>query len=115
MTEAAPAPTATAGIPTPTPSVVRQPRLIREDGSVIDLAEGSSVVGREPGLAISLVGETTVSRSHAEVVRSGDKIVVRDLGSTNGTFVNGVQVAGEAELHPGDLVQFGSVRTRLEG
>ena len=79
------------------------------------LPEGETVVGRDVGLGLSLVGETTVSRRHAQLVKSGDSVVVRDLGSTNGTYVNGAKIGSEATLRPGDAVQFGSVRFRYEG
>jgi hypothetical protein len=92
-----------------------RPRLVSADGDELPLEEGSLEVGREAGLGLSLLDESTVSRRHAEIVRSGPSIKVRDLGSTNGTFVNGVQVQVEAELRPGDTVQFGAVRFRLEG
>jgi hypothetical protein len=89
------------------------PKLV--GGSVsFEIPEGTSTVGREVGLDISLHGESSVSRSHAELTRSGDSVKVKDLGSTNGTFINGVQVQGEAELKPGDTLQFGTVRFRYE-
>ncbi len=100
---AVPPPLATAGF-----------RLVGPLGS-FDLGEGVHVVGREPGLAISLVGESTVSRRHAEVIRQGSQLVVRDGGSTNGTFVNGQRVSGELPLHVGDSVQFGAISFRVEG
>lgn len=88
--------------------------LVAENGGRIAVAEGVSVVGREDGLPIALVGETTVSRRHAELLRSGDRLTVKDLGSTNGTFVNGVRVDSEATLRIGDTIQFGSARFRVE-
>ncbi|MFZ4507966.1 MAG: FHA domain-containing protein [Fimbriimonas sp.] len=91
------------------------PRLIAENGDVLTIGPGTLEVGREVGLGLSLLGESTVSRRHASVVRSGDSVVVQDLGSTNGTFVNGVKVAGQSPLNHGDAVQFGSVRFRYEG
>jgi pSer/pThr/pTyr-binding forkhead associated (FHA) protein len=48
-------------------------------------------------------------------MKSGSSIVVRDEGSTNGTFVNGLKVEAETELKPGDVLQCGSVRFRYEG
>jgi pSer/pThr/pTyr-binding forkhead associated (FHA) protein len=65
-------------------------------------------------LPVSLPGETTVSRRHAEIVRAGDRVVVEDLGSTNGTFVNDSPVTGERELASGDEVRFGAARLRYE-
>ncbi len=48
-----------------------------------------------------------VSSRHAGIVRQGDTFVVRDLGSTNGTFVNGARIAGDAVLADGDVIGFG--------
>jgi S1-C subfamily serine protease len=48
-----------------------------------------------------------VSSRHAGIVRHGDTFVARDLGSTNGTFVNGVRIAGDAVLADGDVIAFG--------
>ncbi len=94
---------------------VYSPRIVLGAGSQIDIPEGTLVVGREPGLGVSLTGETTVSRHHAEIVRQGNDVILRDLGSTNGTFVNGIQLDGEPRrLSAGDSVQFGAVQTRYE-
>lgn len=92
-----------------------QPQLVGADGRLHEIPEGLSVVGREEGLPIALVGESTVSRRHAEIVRDGESVTVRDLGSTNGTFVNGAKVDAEVALKHGDDVQFGAVRFRYEG
>lgn len=89
--------------------------LVAEDGlNRLDLVDGSFTVGREDGLPLSLPNETTVSRRHAEVMVSGGSIRVRDLGSTNGTFVNGMPLSDEQPLQPGDVIQFGSKRFRVE-
>ncbi len=98
----------------PPPLVTGGFRLVGSLGS-FDLGEGVHVVGREPGLAISVVGESTVSRRHAELIRQGTQLMVRDCGSTNGTFVNGQRVSGELPLHMGDSVQFGAISFRVEG
>jgi hypothetical protein len=92
-----------------------EPTLVKESGERFTLSEGETEVGREDGLGISLVGESTVSRKHASISRSGKTTVVKDLGSTNGTFVNGTRLQGETTLKPGDQVQFGSIRFRYEG
>ncbi len=90
------------------------PRLVGAAGEIV-LDEGLSIVGREEGLPVALVGESTVSRRHAELVRDGATVTVRDLGSTNGTFVNGAKVDAELTLSHGDDVQFGAVRFRYQG
>jgi len=99
--------------PTAAPMITAEPALVGPAGR-FTLAEGVHIVGREAGLTISLVGETNVSRRHAEIVRNGTSMVIRDLGSTNGTFVNGVKIDGDHELRSGDRVQFGSVGFVIE-
>ena len=54
-----------------------------------------------------MLGDPNVSRHHAEVRPSGDGFIVADLGSTNGTKVNGSRVA-EQQLRDGDEVTFGN-------
>jgi two-component system cell cycle response regulator len=66
-------------------------------------------IGRDPSAAIALERDA-VSRQHAELVRTGeDRWTVRDLGSTNGTFVNERPVEGEEALRSGDQLRFGDV------
>jgi hypothetical protein len=80
-------------------------------GVELFIAEGESIVGREGDLVIA---DPTVSRQHAKVVRSGSTITVTDLGSANGTFVDGQKIEGETTLAPGATVYFGSVKVKLE-
>ena len=72
----------------------------------------SVVVGRSPTSDFPII-DPTISRRHAQILRQDDRIIVRDLGSSNGTYVNGVRVES-AQLKPGDLVTFGKVGFRLE-
>lgn len=65
-------------------------------------------LGRHPDSEISL-DDITVSRRHAEIVRVGDRYVVHDVGSLNGTYVNQQRV-DEAPLHHGDELQVGKFR-----
>lgn len=106
-----------AAIPIPLASptmVAGSPRLVGDGGRTIELQPGESLVGREDGLPLSLAGESTVSRRHASLHFGGGVATVKDLGSTNGTFVNGARLQGETTLQIGDVVQFGSVRFRYE-
>src|SRR5271166_546726 len=57
-----------------------------------------------------VVDDTTVSRRHATITRKAGGFELADLGSTNGTFVNGVRVNRPVALKPGDEIKFGSVR-----
>lgn len=93
---------------------VSNPRLVADDGSVFLIPEGESVVGRDATADLSLAGESTVSRRHAQLIREGDRVRIQDLGSTNGAYVNGAKVESSLELHDGDQVQFGAVRRRFE-
>ena len=60
------------------------------------------------------IPEASVSSHHCEVLLRGTEIVVHDLNSTNGTFLNGRQVAGEAVIKPGQILRLGQVELRLE-
>jgi pSer/pThr/pTyr-binding forkhead associated (FHA) protein len=63
------------------------------------------VIGRLPDCDVVLP-DTNVSRRHARIYRDGTDVVVEDLGSTNGTKVNGVRVARKV-LSPGDRILLG--------
>jgi hypothetical protein len=69
-------------------------------------------IGRDPASGLRLSHET-VSRVHAELTRQGGLWVLRDLGSTNGTSVNGRRVIGAAVVQVGDQVSFGRMAFRL--
>jgi hypothetical protein len=112
LDNAAPDPIATMA---PSTVVTGQPRLVAESGDAIPVSDSELVVGRDAGLGLSLIGESTVSRRHAQLVKTGNDVVLTDLGSTNGTYVNGAKLSGQTVLRPGDQVQFGSVRFRFEG
>ena len=76
-------------------------------------------IGRTPPADVVLL-DSEVSRSHCFVALKGDELVVSDLGSTNGTFVDGVRVEGNAPLPVGSVLQIGKrslqheCRTRTE-
>ncbi|MFJ3926760.1 FHA domain-containing protein [Streptomyces sp. NPDC090022] len=69
-------------------------------------------IGRDPGNGLRLTHET-VSRMHAELSLRDGLWVLRDLGSTNGTTVNGRRVTGATVVRDGDQVGFGRVNYRL--
>lgn len=85
--------------------------LMLPSGERVVLADAVTRVGRLPDCGIQVV-DASVSRYHAEIRAQGNGFVVADLGSTNGTRVNGVRVT-ERELRDGDEVSFGSVHTRF--
>jgi pSer/pThr/pTyr-binding forkhead associated (FHA) protein len=69
------------------------------------LGEGTHEAGRNTAATVFL-DDVTVSRHHASFRVAGDGMRVEDLGSTNGTYVNG-KLADAADLHPGDQVIIG--------
>lgn len=86
-------------------------RLELPDGQVVALAGGPVVVGRDPEAEVRLV-DSRVSRRHAEIVTVDGEAMLVDLGSTNGTFVNGEPVS-RAVLTDGDAVLIGGVELRF--
>src|SRR6267154_2616963 len=60
------------------------------------------------------IAQPSVSSHHCEVLLRGNEVVIKDLNSTNGTFINNQQVNGEAVLKPGQTLRLGQVDIRLE-
>ena len=78
-------------------------------GSRYELVQGTTSLGRHPNSDIFL-DDITVSRRHAEIVRTDDEqMVIRDIGSLNGTYVN-LERVDESVLHDGDEVQVGTFK-----
>jgi two-component system, cell cycle response regulator len=75
-------------------------------GEMFKLEGPRAVIGRSPNAHIRL-SDDGVSREHAAVTQAGDKVILDDLGSTNGTFCNGVRVTSR-ELVDGDKIMIGS-------
>lgn len=75
--------------------------------TVVVVAAGQKiVVGRDPSCAFVIGQDPLVSRHHFQIDNDGTKAIVRDLGSSNGTFVNGTQIS-QTELSPGDQIAAG--------
>jgi EAL domain-containing protein (putative c-di-GMP-specific phosphodiesterase class I) len=81
-------------------------------GIFFTVRHSPTVIGRRPGTHLTL-SETSVSGRHARLTREGGRLLVEDLGSTNGTFVNGERVTAARRLDHDDIVQFGSVDFRV--
>jgi catechol 2,3-dioxygenase-like lactoylglutathione lyase family enzyme len=86
--------------------------LVRPDGIRVTIGSEPVVIGRLPECTVVL-GDPNVSRRHAEVRHTPDGVVVTDLGSTNGTRVNGVAVR-EQYLASGDEITVGSTTLVFE-
>ena len=75
-------------------------------GKVIPIAGPHFLIGRDPECHLR-PSSPAISKQHCALDIREDKVHVRDFGSTNGTFVNGEQVAGERELKAGDNLKVG--------
>jgi pSer/pThr/pTyr-binding forkhead associated (FHA) protein/S1-C subfamily serine protease len=104
------------------------PRIKRATTAVLRVASGArsgiryplsadfATLGRHPtcDLAFDPEKDVEVSARHAAVFRHGPGYVVRDLGSTNGTWVNGTRVRGDRSLEPGDRIRLGAKGPEIE-
>ena len=75
-------------------------------GKIYPLETQEISIGRDATNSIA-INDAEVSRRHARMELRGSAYVIQDLGSTNGTFVNGSRVSGMQVLNPGDTVSFG--------
>ncbi|HUO84926.1 MAG TPA: FHA domain-containing protein [Thermoanaerobaculia bacterium] len=77
--------------------------------------QDSVLLGRNPSSTITFdpYKDILVSGRHAEIVREADRWAVQDLGSTNGTFVDGEKVSNRRLLHPGDVIELGRGGPRI--
>lgn len=71
------------------------------------------VIGRGQGCALSLPGDDEISRHHAQIELRDGRLVLLDLNSTHGTFVNGVPVQYERLLEQGDILRLGRTELKL--
>ncbi len=72
----------------------------------------ASRIGRASQNTIQ-IADPTVSKEHAEILRSGERFTIRDLGSRNGTRVNGVEVREAIPIRDGDVIEIGKVLARV--
>jgi hypothetical protein len=77
--------------------------------------DGQLILGREHGSADLVIDDPGVSRRHARVLAEAGGVIVEDLGSSNGTYVNGERISGPVELGAGDEVQVGATVLGIEG
>jgi len=81
-------------------------------GQTHELKVDKTTVGRLEDNAFQ-ISEPSVSSHHCELTRRGNEVVVKDLNSTNGTFINGEKIS-ESVLKPGQILRLGQVEMRLE-
>jgi len=85
-----------------------------EPGSTVELDSRALTVGRAASNDLALDGDEYASSRHARIEPRRDGIWVHDLGSTNGTYVNGVRIDRPRRLAPGDVVRVGDTDLRFE-
>lgn len=91
-------------------------RLILNRGSerlAVELRDGVYTLGRDDRSDVA-IPNSTVSAKHAEIHVSGDTCTLRDLGSSNGTSINGVRIRGAQQIHPNDDIELGSAHLTIE-
>lgn len=75
-------------------------------GKVFPMEGDLITIGREAGNGI-IINDAEVSRKHTQFIFQGGKVIVTDLGSTNGTFVDGQRLTGQHILQPGQIISLG--------
>lgn len=95
-----------------------QPRLVVQHSKVIDSGKvfklkGGATIGRSPASDIVLPDDY-VSQTHARVFARKQFLYIEDLGSTNGTFIDGRRIEGEHQIKPGQEIVLGDTIFRYE-
>jgi pSer/pThr/pTyr-binding forkhead associated (FHA) protein len=84
-----------------------------KEGTEIPLKKEKFVIGRSRECTLR-AGSDAISRHHCLILRTDDGYTVRDLGSRNGTYVNGERIAAETELRHDDMLRVGPLEFRCE-
>ena len=100
--------------PTGTPELVVEESDVLAPQTRFDLRDGATSVGRSSTSDVVLKSDDYASGRHAQLTRHGGLLYVEDLGSTNGTFVNGRKTVGATPVRNGDNVRIGSTTFRYE-
>jgi pSer/pThr/pTyr-binding forkhead associated (FHA) protein len=89
-----------------------EPMRLEDDfGNSFPLAEQTSIVGRDAACEVTITWDGTVSRKHAEIVIGRNGAMIRDLGSSNGTRLNGRVIQSvKVPIKDGDVLEFGTAR-----
>lgn len=87
--------------------------IVLDDGTRHVLDTERATIGRQSGCSI-VIRDTNVSREHVQLRRRPNGWTLRDLGSTNGTKLNGVRVEGEQMLANGDVIMLGAIKVTFE-
>ncbi|WP_300344021.1 DUF3662 and FHA domain-containing protein [Nesterenkonia sp.] len=110
-------PTATSALPSrgprPPAPASSAAATIEYEGRALPLNQETTIVGRSSSADVT-ISDTGVSRQHLQIQRAGSRWFARDLGSTNGSYVNGEDLrSAETELHDGAVIALGNARLRF--
>jgi pSer/pThr/pTyr-binding forkhead associated (FHA) protein len=92
--------------------VIKSPALDEDDELLLDSA--ALLVGRGSGNDVNLARDEYASSNHARVEPRRDGVWVEDVGSTNGTYLNGTRLTNAKRLTPGDILRVGETEMRYE-
>ena len=89
--------------------------VLLQEGQAIphEMVTAETIIGRHPECTFQ-INSNMVSRKHAKIVKNGNEFVVEDLGSGNGTFVNGKKIEGPTALSHDDRIKLGPILLRFE-
>lgn len=85
----------------------------KNEGAVIAITKPQFVIGRLPECNLRIESKA-LSRRHAQIDVKDGSVTVKDLGSTNGTFVDGKKITGEVELKNGQTLRVGPLETTVQ-
>lgn len=88
--------------------------LLDGEASTFELTQPETVIGRHPECTVQ-IQSNMVSRKHARVLKRDNEFLVEDMGSGNGTFVNGKKIDGITVLNHDDRIKLGPILLRFEG
>ena len=92
--------------------VIKSPALEEDDELMLDSA--ALLLGRGSGNDVNLARDEYASSNHARVEPRRDGVWVEDVGSTNGTYLNGIRLTNAKRLTPGDILRVGETELRYE-
>ena len=83
-----------------------------KEGQAIQLSKASLIIGRDDGCDL-ILGDDYVSKHHAQVIIDKGRPTLEDLGSTNGTYLNGKKISRRMVLKDGDIIKIGGITLRF--
>lgn len=102
---------ATQAMSAPPPKAAPQKKYqlqVKNGGQQFNLKEGENTIGRSMECAV-VINNESLSRRHAAITISAEKMTIKDLGSSNHTFVDGNKIDGEKEISAGSKLKFGNI------